>query len=327
MKHSFRLFLSFVVFGLFSQTSSAQSITETDTIQFHYPLEVGNVWVYSYRTPAPGSSCFMSGCDYQRWEVVSTDTSPEKGSCGIIIAKQIYSSVVQSTFELCMNDNQLTRYPASDRGWPILNGTEESELLADFNKAEGEGWLTGFLFQNRALWKEFHDNHDGRFNQRTFIILENGEKEYLADYNGIYQHSFLQGQGFLSHGFYETSNYIDLTGSFLNGVLTGDTTFVYTTSIDDVPHPERSEGPMLLSTYPNPFNPTTVIGYRLAVSGRTQISVYNPLGQRVAILLDGVQAPGQHSVTFDAAGLPSGMYVIVLEAAGMRDVRKVTLLK
>jgi hypothetical protein len=44
-------------------------------------------------------------------------------------------------------------------------------------------------------------------------------------------------------------------------------------------------------------------------------------------LFDGVQVPGQHSVTFDAAGLPSGMYVIILESAGIRDVRKITLLK
>jgi hypothetical protein len=101
----------------------------------------------------------------------------------------------------------------------------------------------------------------------------------------------------------------------------------FTTSIE--PHPEErsDEGPMLLNNYPNPFNPKTVIGYRISEIGRINIEVYNQLGQRITTLFDGVQAPGQHSVTFDAAGLPSGMYIVVLESGGMRDVRKITLLK
>jgi subtilisin family serine protease len=98
-------------------------------------------------------------------------------------------------------------------------------------------------------------------------------------------------------------------------------------SVDDHPHPERSEGPVLLANYPNPFNPTTEIGYRISEIGKTRIDVFNVLGQRVATLFDGVQAAGSHTVTFDAAGLPSGMYLVVLESEGMRDVRKVSLVK
>jgi hypothetical protein len=98
-------------------------------------------------------------------------------------------------------------------------------------------------------------------------------------------------------------------------------------SVDDHPHPERSEGPVLLANYPNPFNPSTVVSYRLSVSGEARVDVFNVLGQRVATLFDGVQAAGSHTVTFDAAGLPSGMYLVVLESEGMRDVRKVSLVK
>jgi hypothetical protein len=65
----------------------------------------------------------------------------------------------------------------------------------------------------------------------------------------------------------------------------------------------------------------------LSVSGEARVDVFNVLGQRVATLFDGVQAAGSHTVTFDAAGLPSGMYLVVLESEGMRDVRKVSLVK
>ncbi len=332
MRYPIHPILAILVIGLFSPPIQAQSVTETP--QFHFPLEVGNVWVYSYRTPAPASSCFISGCDYQRWEVVSAETTSEKGTCGTISANQMYLWYEQSTFELCINNNQLIRYPASDRGWLMLNGREETELLVDFNKVEGGVWLTGTKYDsNTDLWREMYGRYGDRYVIRAFYLLENEEKETAYAGGHIANHSYNHGKGFNSHGFYETSNYIDLTGSFLNGVLTGDTTFVYTTSIDDLPDSERSEGPALLGNYPNPFNPSTVVSYRLSVGAhsdaplRVLIHVVNQLGQKVATLFDGVQTPGQHSVTFDAAGLPSGMYVVVLETAGFRDSRKVTLLK
>lgn len=322
--NNFKTFVfAFFIVGLSYSPTQAQSSAETP--QFHFPLEVGNVWVYSYYTPS-SFDCQVRGCDYQRWEIISTETTPEKGTCGIISAKQVYLWPEQGLFELCMNDNRLIRYPSSDQGWLILSGAEEFEILADFNKAEAEGWLTGFMgYGNRPLWKEFHNIHDGRYNQRTFFLLENGEKEMVQNGSGIYEHSFLNGSGFLSHGFYETSDYIDLTGSFLNGVLTGDTTFVVPTSIEF--DPEYEDGPSLLSAYPNPFNPSTVVGFRLSVFGEVSVKVHDLLGREVATLVNGKMIPGQHSVTFDAAGLPSGMYVIVLETNGMQDVRKVTLVK
>lgn len=98
-------------------------------------------------------------------------------------------------------------------------------------------------------------------------------------------------------------------------------------SIDDQPHPERSEGPALLGNYPNPFNPSTVVGFRLSVSGEASVKVFDLLGREVALLANGTYSSGTHSVTFDASGLSSGMYLVVLESAGMRDVRKVSLVK
>lgn len=93
---------------------------------------------------------------------------------------------------------------------------------------------------------------------------------------------------------------------------------------------ERDDAPTgfgLMANYPNPFNPSTVIDFRLSVSGEASVRVYDLLGREVARLVSGRMSAGQHSVTFDAAGLSSGMYLVVLESEGMRDLRKVTLLK
>jgi hypothetical protein len=78
---------------------------------------------------------------------------------------------------------------------------------------------------------------------------------------------------------------------------------------------------------PNPFNPTTEIGYRKSEIGPTLLAVHDILGRRVAILVDGVQDAGRHSVRFDGTGLASGVYLIRLESGGKVATRKMVLLK
>lgn len=97
---------------------------------------------------------------------------------------------------------------------------------------------------------------------------------------------------------------------------------------DDHETPQSIE---LAQNFPNPFNPTTEIGYRVGTqdleSVRVKLSVYDLLGREVAVLVDGVQAEGTHSVTFDASNLASGMYLYKLEAAGHVITKKLMLLK
>ncbi len=79
--------------------------------------------------------------------------------------------------------------------------------------------------------------------------------------------------------------------------------------------------------YPNPFNPSTNLTYKMSEPGHVTIRVYDALGRTVATLYSGVQAAGEHRVTFDAAGLPSGLYVVRMEAEGFQQARLATLIK
>ncbi len=71
--------------------------------------------------------------------------------------------------------------------------------------------------------------------------------------------------------------------------------------------PRAPETFKLYQNYPNPFNPTTVIKFDVRGSGLVSLKVYNVLGQLVKTLVDKVESPGSHAVTFDAAGLASGV--------------------
>ncbi|KPP95301.1 MAG: extracellular protein [Bacteroidetes bacterium HLUCCA01] len=83
----------------------------------------------------------------------------------------------------------------------------------------------------------------------------------------------------------------------------------------------------LEQNYPNPFNPTTTIGYTLSEPGPVRISVYNSMGQQVAVLTDATMPAGSHRVRFDASGLSSGMYVYRMETGDFSAVRSMLLIR
>ncbi|MCX6136778.1 MAG: DUF1501 domain-containing protein [Ignavibacteriales bacterium] len=84
---------------------------------------------------------------------------------------------------------------------------------------------------------------------------------------------------------------------------------------------------VLEQNYPNPFNPATQIQFSLASSGYVVLSVCNVNGREVARLVDRHLEAGQHSIQWNAAGLPSGAYFYTLQAGSFRQVRKLMLMK
>ncbi|MBI5727887.1 MAG: T9SS type A sorting domain-containing protein, partial [Ignavibacteriales bacterium] len=83
----------------------------------------------------------------------------------------------------------------------------------------------------------------------------------------------------------------------------------------------------LQQNYPNPFNPETKITYSTPRAGKVLLDVYDILGSRVMTLVHTVQDAGMHSVLFNAAMLPSGMYFYRLQAEGKTAIRKMMLIK
>ena len=84
--------------------------------------------------------------------------------------------------------------------------------------------------------------------------------------------------------------------------------------------------------YPNPFNSTTQISYRLAIPGPVRLDVYNILGQQVHTLVDQVQAAGFYQVPWNArdqrgAAAATGVYLMRLHHPGGVQTRRLLLLK
>jgi len=84
----------------------------------------------------------------------------------------------------------------------------------------------------------------------------------------------------------------------------------------------------LSPAYPNPFNPSTTIRYKLASTQPVTIKVRDALGRQVALLVDEVQSAGPHSVQWVAdVNTPSGTYFYTLETIDGAVTHSVTLLK
>lgn len=84
----------------------------------------------------------------------------------------------------------------------------------------------------------------------------------------------------------------------------------------------------LSGSYPNPFNPSTKIKYKIPKSSFVKLKVYNSLGEEVAILVDGNQKAGEHSANFDASNLASGLYFYRLNVGNkFVQTKKMLLIK
>ncbi len=82
-----------------------------------------------------------------------------------------------------------------------------------------------------------------------------------------------------------------------------------------------------LSNYPNPFNLVTTIEYSLSHNSYVTLTIFNVSGQVVSILNNEMQIVGNHSITWNAAGIPSGLYFYTLKANEFTEVKKMVLVK
>jgi hypothetical protein len=78
---------------------------------------------------------------------------------------------------------------------------------------------------------------------------------------------------------------------------------------------------------PNPFNPSTMIEFAVPYACYVTLRVYNISGQEVASLVEGDHAAGTFNATWDASGLPSGIYFYRLAAGEHVQIKNMVLLK
>ncbi len=99
-----------------------------------------------------------------------------------------------------------------------------------------------------------------------------------------------------------------------------------------IEEPSRLSYPTKLSLTITPSNPVVSnlrVQYAVPTSGHLNLSLYNVLGKRVAVIKDGETKPGYYKANIDIAqkGLSNGVYWLILKQGNKRVTKKVVILK
>ena len=83
----------------------------------------------------------------------------------------------------------------------------------------------------------------------------------------------------------------------------------------------------LFQNYPNPFNPTILIKYSLPYASYVNLTVYNLLGEQVAVLANTFKQAGVYEIKFDGSSLQSGIYYYRIMSNNISETKKLVLVK
>jgi PKD repeat protein len=83
----------------------------------------------------------------------------------------------------------------------------------------------------------------------------------------------------------------------------------------------------LFDSYPNPFNPETIIKFDVPKTQLIGLKVFDVMGKEIAVLLNENLTPGTYQYSWNASEFSSGVYYLRMETNGFMDTKKLLLIK
>lgn len=241
------------------------------------------------------------------------------------------------------NNNQMIQACDScdNNRWVYFEHNFWSDYAGSDTNNDGHGETPYLIYGGMA-----EDTHPAIDSVRSNLIVVTYESnfqylpEVFVQVEGTIYNSYTDSSGgcqfsMLGAGYYDlTLSKAGYRDTFITdvglGLYTISGRFMWMRQVSDIKEQTILQLPnqlQLLPCYPNPFNSVTNIRFELPNRAKVKIDIYNILGQLVEKLFDGQLAPGEHSITFNATGLPSGIYFCGLESDSKAVVRKLQLIK
>jgi len=296
--------------SLDNTSRTVQLIVGTPRTQFAENLDTDPGWVcegdWAYGQPTGGGCGFIfvdSGCD------------PVGGYTG----DYVYGYNIDGTYPSQLPPTYLTTH-ALDCSKYLKTSLKFQRWMAS------DGFATGYvdISNDNVNWVNVWSGYDGISDlDWTETVLD---ISHLAD---------LESSVYIRWGM-ETENAFHPYGGFniddIEIVAVYDSTQLPTdvAETDDDILPGKFE---LNQNYPNPFNPFTQISFDLPRAAEVSLEIFNILGQRVEVLIDGISMPaGEHTVQWNGRTqnditAASGIYFYRLKAGDAIETRKMIMLK
>tara|TARA_R100001039_G_scaffold38341_1_gene39482 strand:+ start:95 stop:1531 length:1437 start_codon:yes stop_codon:yes gene_type:complete len=203
-------------------------------------------------------------------------------------------------------------------------------ITSDIIRVKRFGIFDGYVWEDDELLENSE-------NKRISIDYSNPDHLYLSDTTKVFfsedfgetMQEILEFEEEVT-GLYKKPNsnilYV-LTKTDLYKVENGQPTSIKQVPVSNEDTPEIPNAVSLKQNYPNPFNPTTTIEFELDKSTFTKLTVFDVLGRKVRELVNETRPAGINTIEFNATNLASGVYLYRLEANGVVQTRRLTLIK
>jgi len=183
--------------------------------------------------------------------------------------------------------------------------------------------------RNNGLQSDPYSSCIIRINDKLITSLHfGGSAIFISSDEGLNWEDFGEGLTFL--------NTIEKLVVFGNNLIAATSNGLWQRDISEIvsvkEDKELPSGYVLYQNFPNPFNPTTKIKYSIPDVGASlmkplRLTVYDILGNEVAILVNGQKPAGEYEVEFSGETLPSGIYFYQLRAGDFTDTKSFVLIK
>lgn len=288
-------------FFFFIIATTVATYSQSGYLDGKFPLDSGNVWVYY------GYSYRFDPYDFSN-ETITIDT---------IQYDIIYHRMTGTPMYLRLRDDG---YFVQRLDSNSINEPNNEQIFYKKNAVVGDSWTN--TFDTTSYTSVVTDT----FPAYIFDTVVVGKNIYIDAYLNIFNQVWTEEFGLLYvEDFYGPLCY--LAGCVISGRLYGDTT---TTSVEYEPLSQLPETIELFQNYPNPFNPITNIEYVLPKESYVNLTVYNTLGEKIALLVDEYQKSGRYKVQFSfdrLNNLSSGVYFYSLKTGDNMITKKMQLMK
>ena len=309
-------FVNYLDLAIYAEDSQANNVVIKFCTFAHIPGERGGVgtinWFFDDATTDGSNFSIVNSTIYDTYGrsiYIKANSEMDLLVDHVTIAVDTTGNWGEKTIEYrgvkaIIRNSIITCYPDSANSHGIRLGSAESIV---------EYIYAGPFVTSRGFWKDKGDfvhpeenilNYDETI--LTFTDPDNGDFSY-PDWQDAY-----------TYGMDKDGNAIPLGDLRPWGLVN---------AIDDEGIVHVPTKMQLHQNYPNPFNPQTTIGFNLPVAGQVSLTVYNTIGQKIVTLVDQQMKAGQHSVTWNASSVSSGIYFYKIQMDNRVQVRKMVLLK
>lgn len=269
-----------------------------------YPLNVGDYWVYELFGPSDN--------------LVSTETKRVLRD-SIEKSNKLYKTLNRASYDFSGVFSYLenvridsfgiiyskTKWDSVEKFYLPLDVTK-GDTIPDPDDPFNDFWIVSDIWYS-------NEKRNVIYEKRGLVYTSIWMKEDIGNFDESYE-----GGGSLV-----------LKGSYVNGVLTGDTTIVASIDQSNSSVPKSIK---LFQNYPNPFNPRTTVEYFIPYSTKITISIYNLLGKRIRTLISNKLQVGSLKIIWDGRNnygdfAGSGIYFYVLEYGSNRISKKMVLVR